>query len=53
MGTTSGHAGLLIQLVKQEKGSAPFKFFNSWLKEERFNEAFRKAWDARVEGSPM
>lgn len=30
MGTTSDHAGLLIQLAKLERGSAPFKFFNSW-----------------------
>lgn len=35
--TTSDHAGLHISLTQSEKGTTPFKFFNSWLREEDFN----------------
>lgn len=53
MGTTSDQAGLLINLSRIERGSTPFKFFNSWLRDDKFNEEFRAAWVKPMEGSPL
>lgn len=47
------HAGLHIQLTSTEKGTTPFKFFNSWLRDARFNTTFWEAWNKTMEGSPI
>lgn len=52
-GTTSDHAGLHIQLTTTEKETTPFKFFNSWLRNDKFNELFAEAWNKIMEGSPI
>lgn len=51
--TTSDHAGIHIQLTRIEKGTTPFKFYNSWLRERDFNDQFKEAWDEPVEGSSL
>lgn len=53
MGTSSDHAGQHLQLTRLEKGSTPFKFFNSWLRYESFNSVFQTAWKTPVNGSPL
>lgn len=53
LGMTNDHAELHIQLTQTEKGSMPFKFYNSWLKEEEFNDEFRRTWETPIEGSPL
>lgn len=52
-GTTSDHAGLLLRLARMERGSTPFKFYNSWLREEESNLRFIAAWEESVEGTPL
>lgn len=52
-GTTSDHAGLLINLTRVGKSTTPFKFYNSWLCDEKFNVEFKRAWATPVEGSPL
>lgn len=53
MGTTSDHAGLFVKLTRTDRGTTPFKFFNSWLRDNQFNAAFKEAWEERVDGSPQ
>lgn len=50
LGTSSDHATLHLQLTRLEKGSTPFKFYNSCLREEGFNREFKTAWS---NGSPL
>lgn len=53
MVTSSDHAALLLQLTKSDRGTTPFKFLNSWLRDDGFNAEFRRVWAMNVEGSPM
>lgn len=41
---SSDHAAILLELLPFEKGSKPFKFYNSWLHQSSFNDLFRNAW---------
>lgn len=53
LGTSSDHAGLYLQLTQLEKGSKPFKFYNSWLRGDEFNTKFKKAWATTIVGTPL
>lgn len=53
LGTTSDHASLHIQLTRLEKGLTPFKFYNSWIRDEEFNNVFRRAWSTPAVGTHL
>lgn len=41
-GNSSDHASLLMEFFEVKKGSKPFKYYNSWLRQELFNNVFKK-----------
>lgn len=46
------NVAIFIELLPIEKGSKPFKFYNSWLCQALFNNLFQTAWAIKIEGSP-
>lgn len=49
----TNHAALHFELHQHEKGTKPFRFFLSWLGIPSFNDAFVRAWEPTVTGSPL
>lgn len=43
-GTTRDDIVLFLELLAAGKGNKPFKFFNTWLRDDNFNIEFRRAW---------
>lgn len=52
-GTPSDHLVMFLELIQLEKGSKLFNFYNTWIKDETFNEFFRRAWNGQVTGTPL
>lgn len=53
LGTSSDHAALHLQLTRLEKGATSFKFYNTWLLDELFNNEFKAAWKFSMYGTSL
>lgn len=41
------------KIIQIERSQKPIMLFNSWLRDDAFNQAFCSAWATPIEGSPL